>query len=109
MKEKPDVLSEKKIETIIRKVFPLFELNEEGEEDRKETTLSLLKAQRDADVAYYEPLIQQRIGEIFEAYDAYIESLGTDLNKLTQQIIKHEREHKAKIQSLKSKYLEVKK
>ena len=43
--------------------------------------------------------------EIFEAYDSYIESLGTDLNKLTQQTIKHEREHKAKIQSLKDKWL----
>jgi hypothetical protein len=79
-------------------------------------------------VAYYEPLLEkakvdfglsvheaawrqarQEVREIFEAYDAYIESLGTDLNKLTQQTIKHEREHKAKIQSLKSKYLKEEK
>lgn len=56
-----------------------------------------------------EQLIQQAKAdvarEIFEAYDAYIESLGSDLNKLTQLVIKHEREHKTKILSLKDKWL----
>ena len=41
------LLTDEEIETEIRKVFPLFELDEEGEEDRKETTLNLLKTQLD--------------------------------------------------------------
>jgi hypothetical protein len=63
MKE-PEILSDKQIEVIVRRTFPLFELNEEGEEDRKKATLDLLAKQRDADAAYYEPLIQQAKEEV---------------------------------------------
>ena len=39
--------SEAEIEAIVRETFPLFELDEEGEEDRKQTTIRLLQAQLD--------------------------------------------------------------
>jgi len=38
-------LTDEEIEAIIRKRFCLFELDEEGEEDRRECLYSLLKAQ----------------------------------------------------------------
>ena len=81
-------------------------------------------AQRDDDVAFYESRFQfvldthdehyktviqqareETAMELCEAYDAYIESLGRGLSEITQQVIKHEKEHKAKIKSLKSKFL----
>jgi len=39
------ILTKEEIEGLIRKNFPLFELGEEDEEDRKETIKVLLKAQ----------------------------------------------------------------
>ena len=54
MEAKDTVMSDAEIETIVRRTFPLFGLNEEGEEDRKKATLELLHAQRDADVEWYE-------------------------------------------------------
>lgn len=48
------VLRKEKIEAIIRRTFPLFELDEEGEEDRKATAKELLEAQAQitGDIAY---------------------------------------------------------
>lgn len=45
MEAKETVMSDKQIEAVIRKRFPVFELNEEGEEERKLATVELLEAQ----------------------------------------------------------------
>jgi hypothetical protein len=70
--EKPEILSDKQIEVIVRRTFPLFELNEEGEEDRKEATFDLLAKQRDADVAYYKPLIQQAEKDAMRRHQSWL-------------------------------------
>jgi len=115
--EKPPILSDEQIETIIRRTFPLFELNEEDEEDRKETTLNLLAAQLDVAVTYYEPLIQQAKAEvareIFEVYDRYVEALEYENGSLIGLTYTHGwrssqfefgKKCRADIQSLKSQY-----
>jgi len=71
--EKPPVLNEEEIQIVICKAFPLFDLNEEDEEDRKKTTLSLLEAQRDADTLFYEPIVvklEERIKQLEEQLNA---------------------------------------
>jgi len=50
-------LTDEEIEAIIRKRFCLFELDEEGEEDRKESLHSLLKAQLKKFIPYIEDLL----------------------------------------------------
>jgi len=60
------------------------------------------QAQRDADVAYYEPIIQQAAREIFEEIDEKYWHQGS--NNVWYVYMSDE-----EWQSLKSKYLEVKK
>ena len=56
MKEKPDVLSDEKI----LEVSQITRENlEEGDDGYLTTRCNVAKAQRDADVAYYEPIIKQ--------------------------------------------------
>lgn len=76
------------------------------------------EAQRDADVAYYESLIQQAKAEvareIFEAYDAYIKLLGEEIDTLAPLAIAHGwrsireeagQQCREKIEGLKAKYI----
>jgi len=50
------LLTDEEVETIVRRTFLLFELNEPDEEDRKETILSLLQAQLDKILKILEPM-----------------------------------------------------
>lgn len=80
----------------------------------KDARLAVNVAQRDADAAHYEPLIQQAKREIFEVYDAYIKLFGEELDSLMGLAISHGwhstraeagEKCRADIQSLKSKHL----
>jgi len=56
--------------------YKLIELNEEGEEDRKASTLELLQAQLQKAKEYYEPLIQQAKEEVARAIASFLKKQG---------------------------------
>jgi len=97
MKEKPDVLSDEQIKDLPAESLPFEGTQAEILEALMEYCRTVAQAQRDADVAYYEPILR----EIFEEGDKLITQL------IASEFIpsEHAEYVKGRWQSLKDKFL----